>query len=158
MESVEQRHPVVLVVDDDDAIQRSLGGLLRRHGFAPVRAMTIAAAVTAAEEQPLDAVILDLSLKGRESGLDFLAWLRQRPQYRGVPILILTGQTELGEARRGIDPASSRVRVLQATTHSCPRGVIEASGRRERTRCDDLLSVSEAYADGSEANARSCPG
>ena len=98
MPSSAQQPLLVLVVDDDEAIQRALSGLLRRQGFAAVTANTVAQAVTAAEQQPVDAVILDLGLRGSESGLDFLAWLRGCPQYERIPILILTGAIELQKA------------------------------------------------------------
>lgn len=92
-----QPPPIVLVVDDDASIQRALTRVLQMHSFAPLQATSIAEAVQTAEQHPLDAVILDLGLRGAESGIDFLAWMRQQPQYQTTPILILTGRSELGE-------------------------------------------------------------
>jgi two-component system KDP operon response regulator KdpE len=89
-------HPV-LVVDDEPAIQRALDRMLRLHGFSAVVATTIRDAVSRAETSPLTAVILDLGLKGTESGLDFLAWLRQHPAHGQTPVLILTGQARIAE-------------------------------------------------------------
>jgi two-component system OmpR family response regulator len=85
--------PIVLVVEDDASLQRALGGLLQRRGFAPVEATTVASAIRAAEEHPVNAVILDLLLDGNESGVDFLAWLRRQPLYERTPVLIFTGRT-----------------------------------------------------------------
>ena len=87
----------MLIVDDEEAIQRMLERLLRLHGFEAAAAATIADAIAAAERQRFDAVILDLSLGELGSGLDFLAWLRQHPGTRDIPVLILTGRTHLGE-------------------------------------------------------------
>jgi CheY-like chemotaxis protein len=84
----------VLIVDDDALIRRTIGGVLRGHGFSTVEATTVAAAIAAAE-QPLAAVVLDLTLEHGESGLDFLAWLREHPRYGAVPVLILTGRPTL---------------------------------------------------------------
>ena len=84
---------VVLVVEDDAALQRALGGLLGRQGFSPVTATTVSGAIRAAEQQPVSAIILDLLLDGNESGVDFLAWLRQKPKYQRTPVLIYTGRT-----------------------------------------------------------------
>ncbi len=83
----------MLVVEDDGALQRALGGLLRRHGFSPVEATTVAGAIHAAEQHSLNAIILDLLLDGNESGLDFLTWLRRQPHYERTPVLIYTGRT-----------------------------------------------------------------
>ena len=92
---------IVLVVEDDASLQRALGGLLRRQGFSPVEATTVASAIQAAERQSLDAVILDLLLDGNESGVDFLAWLRQQRPYQRTPVLIYTGRTMLeGDAEQ----------------------------------------------------------
>ena len=87
--------PIVLVVEDEASLQRALGGLLRRQGFAPLEATTVATAIDQAEGHPLTAVILDLLLDGNESGVDFLAWFRQQPRYQRTPVLIYTGRAML---------------------------------------------------------------
>jgi two-component system, OmpR family, response regulator VanR len=85
----------VLVVEDDTSLQRALGGLLRRAGFASVEATTVNAAIREANEHSLNAVILDLLLDGNESGVDFLAWFRQQSRYQRTPVLIYTGRAML---------------------------------------------------------------
>jgi DNA-binding response OmpR family regulator len=87
--------PTVLIVEDDASLQRALGGLLGREGFSPVEAATVAGAIRAAGQRPVDAVILDLLLDGNDSGIDFLAWLRRQPRYERTPVLIYTGRTML---------------------------------------------------------------
>lgn len=84
---------IVLVVEDDTALQRALGGLLGRQGFSPVTATTVAGAIRAADEHTVDAIILDLLLDGNDSGIDFLAWLREQARYQRTPVLIYTGRT-----------------------------------------------------------------
>lgn len=83
------------LVEDDASLQRALGGVLRGHGFTRAEATTVAAAIAATEEQPVAAVVLDLALEHGESGLDFLAWLREHPDHGRTPVLILTGRTTL---------------------------------------------------------------
>ena len=87
--------PVVLVVEDDASLQRALGGLLRTKGCTPVDAASVPTAIRKAEEHSLNAIILDLSLDGNGSGVDFLAWLRQQARYERTPVLIYTGRTML---------------------------------------------------------------
>jgi DNA-binding response OmpR family regulator len=82
-----------LVVEDDPSLQRALGGLLERKGFTSLDATTVAAAIREAEKHPVNAVILDLLLAGNDSGIDFLAWLRQQSRYARTPVLIYTGRT-----------------------------------------------------------------
>ncbi|HEY6360492.1 MAG TPA: response regulator [Vicinamibacterales bacterium] len=90
-----QELPVVLIVDDDPSVRRALGGVLRGNGFTTAEAATVGAAIAATEQQSLAAVVLDLTLEHGESGLDFLSWLRQRPDHGSTPVLILTGRTTL---------------------------------------------------------------
>ena len=88
---------VVLVVDDDPSIHRLLGRLLTAHGFTPLHAETLSQAIEMAERGGIDALILDLGLRGSQSGLDILRWLRARPRYADTPVLILTGSPSLSE-------------------------------------------------------------
>ena len=84
-----------MVVEDDAALQRALGGLLGRQGFATVEATSVATAIRQAEGHSVNAVILDLLLDGNETGVDFLAWFRQQPRYQRTPVLIYTGRAML---------------------------------------------------------------
>jgi DNA-binding response OmpR family regulator len=81
----------VLVLDDDPSVHRFLERLLRLHGFKPRLAGTVAEATALAESTQLAAFILDVQLRGGESGLDILTWLRTQPRYQSVPVLMLTG-------------------------------------------------------------------
>ena len=92
----------VLVVDDEAAIQRALDRMLAHHGFAAVAAASIREAVAVVESRSLEAVILDLGLKDAESGIDFLAWLRQQPSHDRTPVLILTGQASIAEDEEAV--------------------------------------------------------
>ena len=87
----------MLVVDDDAAVQAILRRLLESHGFLVVTTATLSEAVAAATTQRVNAVVLDLTLSGNDSGLDVLGWLRAEPYYRDVLVLILTGATSLPE-------------------------------------------------------------
>ena len=71
--------------------------MLRLKGFDVERASSVREAVAVLERRRVDAVVLDLSLHGGESGLDLLAWLRARPHHAGTLVLILTGALSLGE-------------------------------------------------------------
>ena len=81
----------VLVLDDDPSVHRFLERLLRLHGFKPRLASTIAETRSIADSVQLAAFVLDVQLRGGESGLDVLAWLRSQPRYQSVPVLMLTG-------------------------------------------------------------------
>ena len=87
--------PIVLVVDDDALIRRVLCGVLQGHDFATAEATTVAGAIAFTEQQAVAAVVLDLTLDQGESGLEYLAWLREHPGHGRTPVLILTGRPTL---------------------------------------------------------------
>ena len=97
MSVVRATSPAVLVVEDDPSVQVSLCRVLQHHGFAPLQAETVEAALKILGRAQIDAVILDLGLPdpwGRDwAGLSLLAYLRLTPDYEMLPVLILTGQT-----------------------------------------------------------------
>jgi DNA-binding response OmpR family regulator len=88
-------HPTVLVVDDETAIQGLTARLLRVHGFGSHHASSVEEAISTATRHRVDAVILDLGLRQKQSGLDVLRWLRAHPDYADTPVVILTGRTAI---------------------------------------------------------------
>lgn len=83
--------PLVLVLDDEENIRRTMRMYLERHAYAAVEAETVDAAVAVMRNLPVSAVILDVRLPGTCSGLDALATLRKIPEMATVPVLIVTG-------------------------------------------------------------------
>ena len=79
----------ILLVDDDAAIQRSTGLLLRSRGYEVVAAETGVAALKAFAERTPDLVVLDLGLPDIE-GVEVCRRMRAESQ---VPILVLSART-----------------------------------------------------------------
>jgi CheY-like chemotaxis protein len=90
--------PLVAVIDDDPSVQRVLTRLLRFNGFATCVAASLAELTKVMASSPaIESFVVDLGLKGRETGFDVLNWVRAQPQYAQTPILVLTGNTRLSE-------------------------------------------------------------
>ncbi len=88
-------HWNILLVEDDAVFAQTLALALTRRGHAVASAAGSEAALALAENQPFDAVVLDLRL-GAESGLHLIEPLRVRqPQLR---ILLLTGYASIATA------------------------------------------------------------
>jgi len=89
------RVPVVLVVEDELAVQTTLCATLTLMGFKAYPADTVENALKVLGREHVDAVCLDVRLpdpKGLErSGLTLLAFLRATAEYAHVPVLIFTG-------------------------------------------------------------------
>ena len=78
----------VLIVDDEPQILRALQINLHAHGYQVLTAPNGAAALHAAQTQPVDVVVLDLGLPDMD-GLDVIAGLRG---WTSVPIIVLSAR------------------------------------------------------------------
>jgi two-component system nitrogen regulation response regulator NtrX len=90
--------PRVLIVDDEANIRRMLGALLEGEGFESAEAPGGAAALTAVDQNPPDAVLLDLMMPGGLDGLATLEQLKQRAPE--VPVVMMSGKATLADAVR----------------------------------------------------------
>jgi signal transduction histidine kinase/CheY-like chemotaxis protein len=88
-----QRNGKILVVDDDDAIARSVETALLREGYQAARVNSVDEALQSVRREPPDLIISDLLMPGA-SGYDLLRALRQDPVTRGVPVVVLTGHSD----------------------------------------------------------------
>jgi DNA-binding NtrC family response regulator len=79
----------VLIVDDDAAMRESLAETVADLGHRPVTANGGRAALAAVQQQPVDAVLLDLRMPDMD-GLEILRHLRTIHPGHAVPVAILT--------------------------------------------------------------------
>ena len=96
----------VLVLDDDPSVHRFLERLLRLHGFKPRLASTVAEARSVAESIQLAAFILDVQLRGGESGLDVLRWVRTQPRWDQTKVLRKCNQASGVPLRMTLSPCA----------------------------------------------------
>jgi DNA-binding NtrC family response regulator len=84
----------ILIVDDDPAVLRGVGGLLRDEGLRTAEARSVAEAerLLHGPEAP-DLMLLDLRMPG-EGGLDWLARLQPLP----LPVVVLSGEASPTDA------------------------------------------------------------
>jgi signal transduction histidine kinase/DNA-binding response OmpR family regulator len=83
--------PLPILVVDDDALTRSLlRKFLSAAGYTSLEAESGEAALMMVNSRPVSLILLDLGLPGI-SGMDVLRRLRQSPNTRDLPVLIVTG-------------------------------------------------------------------
>jgi DNA-binding response OmpR family regulator len=92
--------PVVLLVDDDAAIRRSLADGLELEGFEVVPASGGRAALAALESVTPAVVVLDLAMPDLD-GLEVLRRLRETGDE--VPVCILSARDEVDDRVRGLE-------------------------------------------------------
>jgi two-component system KDP operon response regulator KdpE len=89
----------ILLVDDEIAIQRSLGPLLRTHGYEVEMASAGSAALKLATEHPPDLIVLDLGLPD----LDGTEVCRRIRETSKVPIIVLSARGGEADKVRALD-------------------------------------------------------
>ena len=93
--------PVVLVVEDEPAIQELISVTLVRNGHMVRRTATAGEAIAAVTEQIPDLILLDLMLPDG-SGPAFARKLRADARTRDVPIIMLTARAEEDDKIQGL--------------------------------------------------------
>ncbi len=94
--------PLVLVVEDEAALQQLLAYNLQRAGFAVEQAFDSDEALTLIAERLPDVVLLDWMLPWM-SGLELCRQLRRKTQTANLPIIMLTARTEEPDRLQGLD-------------------------------------------------------
>ena len=86
----------VLVVDDDPDVVEYLSSFLEDNGYEVATASDSPSAREAVARFHPDAVLLDVLMPGK-SGLDLLVSLRTDPQWRDIPLVVITGSDKILE-------------------------------------------------------------
>jgi DNA-binding response OmpR family regulator len=86
----------VLLVDDDPSITRYLSVALSEHGYDPVCASNGKEGLDRAMESKPDLIVLDVMMPGK-SGFVLFKALKKDEQLKDVPVLMLTGVSEVLE-------------------------------------------------------------
>ncbi|UCF78750.1 MAG: sigma-54-dependent Fis family transcriptional regulator [Candidatus Eiseniibacteriota bacterium] len=87
--SRERNKGIILVVDDEEEIRRSLKGLLQDEGFSVLTASSAEEGESALKENQVDLALFDVFLPGM-SGLELLK--KMRPDFPDLSVIFMTGQ------------------------------------------------------------------
>jgi two-component system nitrogen regulation response regulator NtrX len=132
-----KRRDVILVVDDELEILRSLKGMLEDEGFAVLTASSAEEAIKSLRDNQVNLALLDVFLPGM-TGLEFLKTIR--PEFPELPAIVMTGQGSFEAAFTAVklgaydffEKPLSPERLLVSI-----RNALEAA--RIRTHRDELL-------------------
>ena len=90
----------VLVVDDLESIRMLVTMSLQKDDFEVLEAADGVEGLAQMDGRSIDLVIVDIAMP-RMNGYRMIQELRQRPQYRTTPVLVLTGVLEQEDKQRG---------------------------------------------------------
>jgi EAL domain-containing protein (putative c-di-GMP-specific phosphodiesterase class I)/DNA-binding NarL/FixJ family response regulator len=92
----------VLVVDDDKSMRRLLADVLGSAGFEVASAPDGPSGLALLRNSPVDLILLDNNMPGM-AGIEMLTLVRQHPDTATIPIVLVTGRSEVDERIRGLD-------------------------------------------------------
>ncbi|HEY8322886.1 MAG: Hpt domain-containing protein [Ktedonobacterales bacterium] len=93
------RESYLLVVDDSPSVRRVVGGMLKAHGWETQTARDGVEALDVIARQRPSAVLLDIEMP-RMDGYELMATLRSDPQYRNLPLIVLTSRAAARHQQR----------------------------------------------------------
>ena len=106
--------PTVLVVDDDAAARARARAAIEREGYRVVEAEHGGVALAALRSLTPDLILLDLMMP-EVDGFAFLDQLRARPEWRSIPVVVLTAKDLSAGDRRRLASASQEVLSKSST-------------------------------------------
>jgi len=92
----------VLVVEDNQLNRELLRDWLEVESYEVWCAADLKASYEVFSKRLLDVVLLDINL-GKDDGLDLLAWMRQKPETREIPVIAVTAHALVAEQQRILD-------------------------------------------------------
>jgi DNA-binding response OmpR family regulator len=90
----------VLIVDDDPALCATLESAFHRAGFTVALALNGRQCLDSVAQEPPDIIVLDVMMPVMD-GFQVLHHLRESPQSRLLPVVLLTGREEEGTELEG---------------------------------------------------------
>jgi len=92
----------IMVVDDQPICREPIAEALRARGYDVRCAGNGQAAIQLLEDQPPDLMLLDVAMPQMD-GLEVLQSVRQNPDWRGIPVILLTDHADRDRVRRGAE-------------------------------------------------------
>ncbi len=99
--------PLLLVVDDERSYREAIADCVRNAGYAALEAADGNEALRLAEEARPSLVILDVMMPDL-SGLDVCRILREKPETKDIPVIMLSARGQIKEKEEGLKAGADR--------------------------------------------------
>ncbi len=97
----------ILVVDDMEDSRRLVGKVLRLRGYEVVGAGTGEDAISMAQTELPDLILMDVRMPGAVDGIEATRRIRALPQVARIPILAMTASVRPEDVQRALDAGCS---------------------------------------------------
>jgi CheY-like chemotaxis protein len=99
----------VLVIEDNQDLARLFSDLLEVMGCETEVAFNARTGIASAKRNMPDLIFCDLRLPGEKNGFDIAQELRADEAFAGIPLIAITGYSDVDEQRRALDAGFDRV-------------------------------------------------
>ena len=97
---------LVLVVDDEDVTRQMITMFLEMSDFESIEAENGIEALEQVAKHPPDAIILDVMMPEMD-GITMCKKLRANPATASIPVLMLSGRSQIGAEQEGADAGAN---------------------------------------------------
>lgn len=101
-------HHLAMVVDDDTLNRQMLSNMLKKEGFEVIEAENGAKALALIEQQQPELILLDLMMP-EVDGFEVTKTLKQNPQWREIPIIVITSKDITKEDRERLNGSVEKI-------------------------------------------------
>jgi len=92
----------ILIIEDESVLQKTFGDLFTGEGYETISALDGEEGLNLAKNKKPDLILLDLILP-KIHGLDLLKQLKELPETRDIPVVILTNLEGTGEVEKALE-------------------------------------------------------
>jgi len=92
----------ILFIEDESALQKTFGELLRQEGYEVVSALDGEIGLKLVKEKNPDLVLLDLILP-KVNGFDVLKKIKEDKETKNIPVIVLTNLEEIEDVNKVIE-------------------------------------------------------
>lgn len=92
----------ILIIEDESALQKTLGDVLSQEGFEIVSALDGEVGIRLATERRPDVILLDLILP-KANGFDVLKSLKEQEATKSIPVVVLTNLESMEDIQKALD-------------------------------------------------------
>jgi PAS domain S-box-containing protein len=107
--------PKILLVEDDPDTQAMMPTMLRNLFEVRVAASGDAVRKFVADDSSIEAILMDISVRGEEDGLQITRFLRSQPRFRSIPIIAVTAHASVEHQRMALDAGCDAVLTKPVT-------------------------------------------
>jgi DNA-binding response OmpR family regulator len=92
----------ILFVEDESALQKTFGEILKQEGYEMISALDGEIGLRLAKTKKPDLILLDLILP-KIHGFEVLKKLKEDDETKGIPVIVLTNLEGIGDVNKAIE-------------------------------------------------------